>query len=130
MPLGKASRAKLQLCPPELQRLFEAVAEDVDAGALSPIVQDITIVCTFRDKAEQNAAYYAKPQRSKKLWPNSGHNKQPPRAVDAVPYPLEWEDNRQELLLQGYVRAKARAMGIRLKPIISWDVPHYELADE
>ena len=57
----------------------------------------------------------------------------PPRAVDYLPYPLRWEEWERDpgalWLLQGFVRAKARQLGIRLKPVLVWDLPHYELAD-
>lgn len=45
-----------------------------------------------------------------------------------VPYPIEWEDARQELILRGFVLAVAAEMGIRIRTI-SWDLPHFELAD-
>lgn len=128
MPLGKASRERLRLCPPQLQRLFEIVALDIDAGALRPLVKDTTVLCTFRDEWDQNAAFDE--GRSKKRWPESGHNKQPPRAVDFAPYPIPWNDREAFALLQGFVRAKAVELGIRLKPMITWDLPHFELADE
>ncbi len=133
MSLGKVSRERLALCPRPLIILIESVAADIDAGALAPLVRDTTVLCTFRGEAEQMAAFNARPQRSKKPWPESAHNSMPPRAVDFLPYPLEWaawEASPAPLwLLQGYVRARARALGVRLKPAIRWDAPHYELAD-
>jgi hypothetical protein len=133
VPLGRKSVERLALCPPALIRLFTDVARDIDAGALAPLVLDIAITCTFRDKEEQDAAYLARPQRSKKPWPTSGHNKLPPLAVDCVPYPerwAEWEQRPAPLwALQGFIRARASSMGIRLKPAITWDAPHYEMAE-
>lgn len=132
MPLGKVSRDRLLLCPRPLIILFEAVADDVDAGLLAPLVRDTTVSCTHRGEAEQTAAFEARPQRSKKPWPTSGHNSMPPRAVDFLPYPVDWEawerDPAPLWLLQGYVRAKARQLGVRLKPAIRWDAPHFEMA--
>lgn len=132
MPLGKASRDRLLLCPRPLIILFEAVADEVDAGRLAPLVRDTTVACTFRGKDEQDAAFNARPQRSKKPWPESGHNQMPPRAVDFLPYPVDWEawerDPAPLWLLQGYVRATAECMRIRLKPAIRRDAPHFELA--
>ncbi len=48
---------------------------------------DHSLVTGFRGEAEQNMAFYAKPQLSKKKWPTSKHNTLPTRAVDADPYP-------------------------------------------
>lgn len=132
MPLGRSSSDKLALCPRPLIMLITTVAADVDRGVLRPLVRDTCVICTFRGEAEQMEAYNARPQRSKKPWPESGHNKFPPIAVDFLPYPLawaEWEKNPAPLwMLQGYVRATAERMRIVLKPAIRWDAPHYELA--
>ena len=133
MSLSVASREKLSLCVPALARLVIAASDGIDRGALSPLaplVRDITVVCTFRGQEAQDAAFAA--GRSKKPWPTSGHNTMPVRAVDLAPYPLDypgWEENPAPLwILQGYVRALAFHMGVRLKPAIPWDAPHYELA--
>ncbi len=133
MPLGRTSQERLALAHPGLQRLFLDVSLDIDAGALAPVVLDTTVTCTFRNEADQTAAYTARPQRSKKPWPESGHNTIPTRATDFLPYPLRWKDWEKDAsplwLLQGFVRARASSMGIRLKPVILWDLPHYELAE-
>jgi hypothetical protein len=131
MPLGRSSSDKLALCPRPIILLITTVAADVDAGLLLPLVRDTTVICTFRNEKDQTAAYTARPQRSKKPWPTSGHNHMPPLAVDFLPYPLAWDDWEKDdsplWLLQGYTRARAKAMGIPLKPAIRWDAPHYEL---
>ncbi len=132
MPLGRSSSDKLAMCPRPLIMLITAVAADVDAGLLRPLVFDTTVICTFRNEADQTAAFEARPQRSKKPWPESGHNKLPPVAVDFLPYPINyeaWEKDASPLwMLQGYTRAIARRLCIPLKPAIRWDAPHYELA--
>lgn len=133
MPLGRTSEDKLTRAHPALARLVVEAARNIDAGMLRPLVLDTTVACTFRSKEEQDAAFNARPQRSKKPWPTSGHNSVPARAVDFLPFPLAWEawekDASPLWLLQGFVRARAQGMGIRLKPVIIWDLPHYELED-
>ncbi len=127
MSLGPKSRERLLECHPDLQRLVRELEVGIDRGDLAPYVLDIKVLCGFRGEAEQNAAYFARPQRSKLQWPNSKHNVKPARAVDIAPYPIEWEDQRQELILRGYAMGVAARLGIRIRTI-SWDLPHFELA--
>lgn len=131
MSLGRQSSERLALAHPALQRLVVEVVRCVDAGILRPLVTDTCVTCTFRNEADQTAAFKARPQRSKKPWPESGHNHMPTLAVDFLPYPLAWADWEKDdsplWFLQGYTRAVAERMGIRLKPAIRWDAPHYEL---
>jgi hypothetical protein len=125
MPIvwGKGSRAHIDQLHPELQRLLELCAAEMDASF------DISIVCSFRGEAEQNAAFMA--GKSEKRWPESGHNKQPSRAFDfccaGVPKAEAWV--REHMLQrQGIIRNIAARHGIKLKKIILWDLPHVELA--
>ena len=74
------SLRRLGQCHPLLQRLMLSVVEETD----------ISIICGFRNEADQNDAY--KRGASKLKWPRSKHNKQPSEAVDAVPYPIDWHD--------------------------------------
>lgn len=126
MSLGVVSLRRLGECSRDLQRLIREVEIGIDRGDLAPYVLDITVLCGFRGEAEQNAAVAA--GTSKLSWPRSKHNQTPSRAVDVVPYPVEWQDSRQELILRGYVLATAARLGIRIRTI-SWDLPHFELAD-
>lgn len=126
MSLGVVSLRRLGECSRDLQRLIREVEIGIDRGDLAPYVLDITVLCGFRGEAEQNAAVAA--GTSKLPWPRSKHNQTPSRAVDVVPYPVEWQDSRQELILRGYVLATAARLGIRIRTI-SWDLPHFELAD-
>lgn len=124
MSLGTTSRKRLATAHSDLQRLFEEVADGVDRGEC-PGVFDITILCGFRGEADQNKAFAA--GKSTKKWPTSAHNKAPALAVDAAPYPLDWLDVLAFERLQEYVRKVAVRLGISLRDLIAWDLPHYEL---
>lgn len=124
MPLGNKSIVKLSSCQPELRRLIKRVAEGVDRGDLRPLVEDITVLCGFRDEKEQEAAFAS--GLSTKRWPDSKHNVLPSMAVDAVPYPVDWKDTKAFEALRAYTQGVAAGMGIPLR-VISWDWPHYEL---
>lgn len=83
----------------DLQVLFAEVVKTFDC----------TILCSIRGKEEQNAAFAS--GKSKKKFPDSKHNlkpgKQKVEAVDAAPYPIEWEDKERFAYFAGYVMAVA-----------------------
>jgi peptidoglycan LD-endopeptidase CwlK len=121
---GPKSRAQLDTLHPTLARVL------YDYADLAPPELDLSVVCGHRGEAEQNKAFAE--GKSKLRWPFSGHNKQPARAVDICPYiggKLEWNDRNEFLLRQGALRLVAAQRGVRLKPLIDWDLPHLELAD-
>jgi peptidoglycan L-alanyl-D-glutamate endopeptidase CwlK len=125
VPFGLVSRARLDECHPDLQRLVEDLAEQVDAGALAARgVEDLTVLCGFRGQAEQDAAF--KRGASKLKWPRSKHNAKPARAVDIAPYPLDWKNTARFEALRELALKRASALGIRIR-VISWDLPHFEL---
>ena len=54
-------------------------------------------------------------------WPNSNHNTSPSRAVDVVPYPVDWSDRDRFHLFAGYVLATAQSLGYTLRWGGDWD---------
>jgi peptidoglycan L-alanyl-D-glutamate endopeptidase CwlK len=138
MALGVASRSKLATCHPKLVLLLL----EVDRRLTLSKRFDWTIVCGHRGQAEQDAAYFARPRRSSKRWPDSKHNKFPSLAVDIAPYPTYWDDEAAFARLAGYVQAVADEMGIGIRWGGDWDadgrtedenlidLPHLELTDE
>lgn len=126
MSLGKHSRELLATCDPELIRLVEAVAEDIDHRP-GLHVHDVTVICGHRGEADQDAAF-AK-GNSKLRFPHSKHNSYPSLAVDLAPYPIDWSARGLPAFAELRVRVQAVAddLGIRIRHI-SWDWPHTELA--
>lgn len=133
MPLGRQSKLRLATCDPRLQQLVTAVAAKVDAGALLPLVSDISVACGYRGEAEQNDAY--RRGASKTPWPRSKHNKVPALAVDLWPYPLPDVDKDGKVdwdapawaAVRKLVLATAHELSIPIH-VISWDLPHFQLA--
>ena len=112
---SKRSAENLNTCDPDLIRLFIEVIKHFDH----------TITDGHRSEEEQNKAY--EERRSKLKWPDSKHNKYPSRAVDATPYPIDYDDRERQKLFRGYVYGIASQMGIKLNKTIQWDLPHFEL---
>ena len=129
---SQRSAAHLATCHPDLQRVFAEVVRHFDCSVL----------CGRRGKAEQDEAV-AK-GFSKVAYPGSKHNAETPelsRAVDVVPYPIDWGDRDRFYHFAGFVRGVALCMGIKIRWGGDWDGdtdlsdqtfmdwPHFELID-
>lgn len=127
---GNSSKRRLATVTDRLQEVFNDVIQVVDNSVL----------VGHRSEADQNAAY-AKGASTLK-WPESKHNSQPSRAVDAAPYPIDWAPlpsqeelkhwDRSDLLkwakqysrfhyLAGVVLGVGFAKGVRIRWGGDWD---------
>lgn len=126
MPKFSARSLKnLEQCHPLLQLLmYEAIK-----------VTDFSVICGFRGEREQNEAYDR--GNSKLKWPQSKHNQTPSLAVDIVPYPIDWNDERRFRTLGTVVKEIWAQLPEEKKEgwSLSWggdwktfkDFPHFEL---
>lgn len=126
---SQRSKNNLKLCDVRLQDvLMEAIK-----------YYDFTVICGHRGEEEQNRAYHE--GKSKLLFPASKHNKNPSRAVDIVPYPIDWNNKARFFYLAGLVIGIARTMGHVIRWGGDWngdgdfgdqnfnDLPHFELKE-
>ncbi len=111
------SQAQLDTACRELQYLFEKVIEDYDC----------TVIQGHRGKDEQDE--YFRTGKSRVEWPDSKHNALPSLAVDAAPYPIDWNNRERFVAFGSYVRGYARALGYRIRWGGDWDMDH-ELRDQ
>jgi hypothetical protein len=121
---------RLLSCHTDLQRLFLEVIKNYDC----------TITCGHRGKDEQDEA--VRTGNSKLAWPNSKHNSLPSKAIDVVPFPVDWKDTSRFYHFAGYVLAVANTLGIKIRWGGDWngdlqfrdekfkDLPHFELVEE
>ena len=79
---GKTSQSRLDSCHPLLKEIFEEAIK----------IMDISIMCGHRPELAQQQAFEA--GLSKLQFPESKHNQEPSLAVDAAPYPIDWNDYR------------------------------------
>ncbi len=124
---GRTSQRHLDEAHPDLQRVFNIVIGHFDCSVIEG----------HRPQDEQNKAFHA--GRSKLKWPESRHNQHPSLAVDAVPYPVDWEDRERFYYFAGFVVAVAATLGITVRWGGDWDrdtqvhdqsffdLPHFEL---
>ena len=129
---SQRSKARLETCHPDLQRLMNKVVERYD----------ISIICGHRGREEQEEAF--RTGKSKARFGQSKHNSYPSKAVDVVPWPFkadDWNDSNYFSHMAGYIRAVADELGIRIRWGGDWnnnrrtsdesflDMPHFELVD-
>jgi peptidoglycan L-alanyl-D-glutamate endopeptidase CwlK len=121
------SLERLRTCHTSLQKVFNEVIKHVDC----------TILCGYRSEAEQQEAF--RTGKSKVVFPNSKHNTNPSLAIDACPYPVDWNDTKRFYYFAGLVMGIAKNLGIELRYGGDWDsdfdlkdqnffdLPHFEM---
>lgn len=130
---GEKSRSKLETCDPRIVEIFEEVVKHIDC----------TVLEGRRDKETQDELF--RQGKSKLQWPDSKHNVTNPddlsKAIDAVPYPVDWNDWNRFYHFCGFVQAVAISKGYKLRSGLDWnqnydfsdqtfnDAPHFELVD-
>ena len=136
---SKGSRSKLITAHPDLQRLFNEVIKHWDC----------TITCGSRTEEEQEQLF--EKGRTTVHFPNSKHNGSPSKAIDVVPYPINykfegelkkaakaenWDEYNKCLhnieewaYFIGFVKGIAQIMGIKIRVGADWDSDH-QMSDQ
>ena len=123
------SKDKLSSCHKDLQILFNEIIK----------YYDCSIIEGFRSNKRQDELFHQ--GKSKLKAGQSKHNQNPSLAVDAIPYPINWNDKIKFYHFIGYVKATADQLGIKIRSGSDWDsdgdlndqaffdLPHFELID-
>jgi len=126
---GSRSKKHLVTLDERLQRVLNEVIKYVDCS----------IIEGHRSAERQDKLF--EEGRTKVKYPNGRHNANPSRAVDVVPYPIDWDDRERFHLFAGFVIGIAQSMEIKLRWGGDWnmnfevddnnfdDFPHFELID-
>ena len=126
---GRTSLKRLNTCDEDLQALFKEVVKYFDCSVIEG----------HRNEARQNKAF--EDGNSKVKFPKGRHNSKPSKAVDVVPYPVDWEDRERMTYFAGFVKGIASQMGIPIRWGGDWngnndlkdnnfdDLPHFELKE-
>jgi peptidoglycan LD-endopeptidase CwlK len=127
---SKRSLSNLRGCDIRLQQIFVEVIKH----------QDCTILEGHRDKKKQTEVFNK--GLSKLKFPHSKHNSYPSKAVDVVPYPIDWNNHKRFILFAGFVMGIAASLGIKIRWGGDWnrnkdpnderfiDYPHFELDED
>lgn len=92
------SFTKLSACHSELQVLFYEVIKNFDCQILEG----------YRNQEDQEKAF--KSGTTQLHFPHGKHNHQPSMAVDASPYPVEWNNPKRFYWFAGYVMGIAQKL--------------------
>ena len=127
---SRRSKDRLNTCHKDLHKVFNEVIKHVDCSVLEG----------HRSCARQNKLY--EEGKTKVRYPKGRHNASPSRAVDVVPYPIDWNDRERFHLFSGFGIGLARGMGITLRWGGDWnmnfevddnkfdDFPHFEIRNK
>ena len=134
---GERSRKNLDTCKLPLQWLFDEVINHIDCS----------ILIGERGEEAQEEAFHR--GASTKHWPESNHNLNKEEkasgkkvcALDAAPYPIDWENKKRFYYFAGIVKGISIRMGINIRWGGDWDedndlddqtlmdLVHFELGD-
>lgn len=132
---GDKSNERLHECDARLQIVLNEAIK----------FMDFSVLCGYRDEKAQMAAYNAVPRLSNAKFGQSPHNFTPSRAVDIVPYPVDWKNHERFAYLAGLVRGIGSMHNIAITWGHDWDgdgvlgkndpdeklldMPHFELTN-
>lgn len=122
---SKASAAKLATCHPDLQKIFNEIIK----------THDCTIICGARTLEEQQKAFRGGFSKIDGITKKSEHQiseeKPLSTAIDVLPYPINWNDEKSHVNFARAVKATAEHFKIRIEWGGDWktfkDRPHYQL---
>jgi peptidoglycan L-alanyl-D-glutamate endopeptidase CwlK len=126
---GKRSRDNLDSADSRWTEVMEIVIQIVDCSILEG----------HRGERRQNILFHE--GKSKIKWPDGEHNKLPSGAIDAVPYPIDWDDIERMRAFAFFVKGVAAGLGYNVRLGADWngnftnkdqtfhDLPHMEFAD-
>jgi hypothetical protein len=133
---GTVSSKNLATCDERLQKLFNEVVRHFDC----------TVVEGHRSVARQQALFAqgrtapgAIVTQLDGVNKKGKHNYSPSKAVDVVPYPVNWNDHERMTYFAGFVKGIAAQMGLTVRWGGDWDgdtetsdenfrdLPHFEV---
>ena len=124
---GKRSMSKLETCHEDLQQVFYQVIKHFDCSILEG------------NRGEELQNKYFDEGKSKVKFPKGRHNANPSKAVDVVPWPVDWDDTDRMYYFAGFVKGIASMLDIPIRWGGDWndntevkdtgfkDLPHFEL---
>jgi len=127
---GRRSQTNLDTCHDDLKTVLNEVIK----------FYDFSVIEGYRNEATQEK--YFRMGVSRLHFPDSKHNRDLSHAVDIVPWPTQYKNRDQMLLLAGFVLGTASRMQIKLRWGGSWkegsfslhrsfvDLPHFELVQQ
>ena len=118
---SQRSKDNLATADEKLQLLFNEVIKEFDC----------TVIEGHRSLKRQKELFDKGASQIDGISKKGKHNYFPSRAVDVVPYPLDWNDIERFKLLASVVKRKALDLGINVQWGGDWvsfkDYPHFQI---
>ena len=134
---SKRSKGNLATADEKLQLLFNEVIKEFDCTVIYGHRTPEDQFELFKKGRERIDGWWQVVDKSKVVTnldgytKNSKHNYYPSKAVDVVPYPLDWNDIERFKLLASVVKRKAMELGIDVEWGGDWksfkDYPHWQI---
>ena len=106
---GNTSKRRLDTCDEDHQELFQEVVKFFDCSILEG------------HRGEETQNKYFDEGKSQVKWPDGKHNSSPSTALDAAPYPIDWDDTDRFYYFAGFVKGVAFNIGIPIRWGGDWD---------
>lgn len=133
---GRGSQAELEEVHPDLQKVLNEAIKLYDFTVLEG---NRSIETQQRLYAQGRTAPGRVVTQIDGVKKKGKHNYAPARAVDIVPYPIDWSNRERFMHMAGIVLATAHFLGVRIRWggdwnrdddfEDGWDLPHFELLD-
>jgi len=104
---SEKSKSRLDSCHPDLQKIFNEALQ----------IMDHSIIEGYRNSDRQHQLFLENKTKVRL----GKHNTIPSHAVDAIPYPVDWEDHKRMYLFAGIVLAIAHKLEIKIRWGGDWD---------
>ena len=134
---SKRSKDNLSTADAQLQKLFNEVIKETDCTVIYGHRTPEEQFELFKKGREKVDGWWTVVDKSKVVTNLDGttkkskHNYFPSKAVDVVPYPLDWKDINSFKLLASVVKRKALELGIDVEWGGDWkslkDYPHWQV---
>jgi hypothetical protein len=130
---GARSEKKLATCHPKIQELMRI--------AIKVTPYDFAVIEGHRSVERQQELFAAGMTQIDGITKLGKHNWTPSKAVDCVPFPIDWTNVKRFHILAGVILGVAGGMGLAIRAGIDWDgdgdftdqsfhdLPHYELKE-
>tara|TARA_R110000796_G_scaffold246179_1_gene370822 strand:- start:1112 stop:1480 length:369 start_codon:yes stop_codon:yes gene_type:complete len=116
---GKRSEECLASCDERIQLVLREAIKHYD----------FAVIKGHRGEDEQNEAFRS--GNSQLKFPFSKHNQHPSKAVDIVPYPVDWDNQARFKTLAQVIKGSAEKVGVEDihwgYDLWQWDAPHWQL---
>ena len=113
---SKSSKKKLESCHPDIQTVFNYVIKHFDCSVIYGHRSTELQFSLFKQGRKKVNDIWVIEDKEKVITYCDGYKKKsehrfdPSKAIDAIPYPIQWKNTKRMLFFIGYVKGIARML--------------------